>query len=255
MSPGQSNASHHCPLLPAAAITQMGRWLLLLPLGPGQKPLLSSLHSRAPLISRKSKPISTHRKWLLESELLFLKPEWQQVPVKGTESIGVRGQDTWVPDLSYLWQMHCVTLGSPVPFSGPQFPPPNPRRAVVKYLKEMPYSSSWHQLGIEGFRADPTTFLVNLNLITIIILTTITSTYETLGCARHRYTPYQPQALLGMVILILISKIWRPGSTLNWTSNKRKTFIGHGWSDSRAWAHLEATLSSSPRTMVPWTFL
>ena len=32
MSPGQSNASHHCPLLPAAAITQMGRWLLLLPL-------------------------------------------------------------------------------------------------------------------------------------------------------------------------------------------------------------------------------
>lgn len=37
--------------------------------------LLSSLHSRAPLISRKGKPISTHRKWLLESELQFLKPE------------------------------------------------------------------------------------------------------------------------------------------------------------------------------------
>lgn len=53
----------------------MGRLLLPLPLGTSQKLLLSSPHSRAPLISRKGKPISTHRKWLLESELQFLKPE------------------------------------------------------------------------------------------------------------------------------------------------------------------------------------
>ena len=47
------------------------------PAASGHKPgaLCSALHSRAPLISRKGKPISTHRKWLLESELQFLKPE------------------------------------------------------------------------------------------------------------------------------------------------------------------------------------
>lgn len=60
--------------LPPSSSPQNGQPAPLLALGISQD-LCSALHSRAPLISRKGKPISTHRKWLLESELQFLKPE------------------------------------------------------------------------------------------------------------------------------------------------------------------------------------
>lgn len=48
----------------------------------------------------------------------------------------------------------------------------------------------------------------------------------------------------------LMLQMRRLGSPLSWPYKGKEAVKGHGWSDSRAWAHLEAT-PSSPRTVAP----